>query len=728
MKKRTVLLVLSALAIILIGPGIVMTASVPRPGAPAGSGRLASVGEDLIKLLPRSTIGVVVLNLKRILEIEAIDKALQAPQAKEAFDELVKMIGIDLKKDIAYVGFGVPASEGTRLFSMPGPGSDPRRFGIIVNVKYDQARLQGLIKEKAPAAKEETYDGMTIYSNLGGGENQVTPAVLGEMGKMSFQVAFLDASHVVLGSDDQSIKGIIDVYRNKAEPLAENPEMTALVGRVEKSGLAWSAVSYPAELVKKAVDANPQLKFMAGITGITMAFDDKISGLFADIRTFAGTKEQNADFASILNGFKAVGVMAAAKEPALEELLSGIAITSGKEYARLTLTVSYDTLGKALKLAEPKGMEWQSLSYEALVLCQKGDYDGAAEMGKRALEVAEKDFGPDHPDTAGSLYNLGLVYIKQHKDAEAEPLFKRALAITEKALGPDDARVATILEALSSLYFIQGQYPEAEPLYKRLLAVREKTLGPDHPDVAETLFNLGGLYYFQDRYEEGEPLLKRSLAINEKALGPDDPRTAKVLNGLARHYYFQDRYAEAEPLFKRSLAIREKALGPDHPDVAESLSNLADLYGDQDRYAEAEPLSKRALAILEKALDPDDPGLAYRLRDLAKLYQRLGRYVEAEPLSKRALAIREKALGPDHLDVAESLNDLAVLYHVQGRYAEAEPLYKRALAIREKTLGPDDREVADSLKILAELYRSAKRDKEAQELEARAARIRSIKR
>ena len=580
---------------------------------------------------------------------------MQTPQAKEAIDELVNMIGIDLKKDVAYVGFGIPASEAAGLFTMPGPGSDPRRFGIIVNAKYDQARLQGLIKEKALTAKEETYDGTIIYSNLEGGDNQVTPPVLGGMGNVSFQVAFLDASHIVLGSDDQSIKEIIDVYRKKAEPLAKNPEITALLGQVEKTGLVWSAVSYPAELVKQAVDANPQIKFMAGLTGMTMAIDDKITGLFADIRAYSGTKEQNAEFATMLNGFKAVGVMAAAQEPVLEEILNGIAITSGKDHARVTLTVSYDTLGKVYKLAEPKGMENQFLSNEALELYQKGDYDRAAEMGKRALEAAERDFGPDHPDTAGSLHNLGLVYIKQHKNEEAEPLFQRALAIMEKSLGPDDPGLAKALEALATLYFAQGRYPKAEPIYMRLLAVREKALGPDHLDVAESLAILADLYGVQDRYSEAEPLLKRSLAIHEKALGPDDPRTIKILNSLARQYYFQDRYAEAEPLFVRSLAVREKALGPDHPDVAETLSGLADLYVVQGRHSEAEPLLKRALAIREQALNPDDAGSAYQLSDLAKLYQRQGRYAEANPLFERALAIREKALGPDHPYVADEL-------------------------------------------------------------------------
>ena len=73
------------------------------------------------------------------------------------------------------------------------------------------------------------------------------------------------------------------------------------------------------------------------------------------------------------------------------------------------------------------------------------------------------------------------------------------------------------------LYRRQGRYADAEPLYKRTLSILEKALGPDHPDVATALSNLAELYQDQGRYADAEPLFKRSLSIHEKALGPDHP-------------------------------------------------------------------------------------------------------------------------------------------------------------------------------------------------------------
>lgn len=42
--------------------------------------------------------------------------------------------------------------------------------------------------------------------------------------------------------------------------------------------------------------------------------------------------------------------------------------------------------------------------------------------------------------------------------AEAEPLYRRALVIAEKALGPEHPDVATSLNNLATLYYMRAQY------------------------------------------------------------------------------------------------------------------------------------------------------------------------------------------------------------------------------------------------------------------------------
>jgi CHAT domain-containing protein/Flp pilus assembly protein TadD len=386
----------------------------------------------------------------------------------------------------------------------------------------------------------------------------------------------------------------------------------------------------------------------------------------------------------------------------------------------VTLTMDAFVMAPAF----PQQSEMAALNARVIALHQAGKFAEAMPLAQRALAIAEKALGPNHPDVATSLDNLVELYRVLGHSADAEPLAKRSLAIREKVFGPDHPAVATSLNYLAVLYQAQGRYADAEPLLKRALAIREKAPGLDRQFVAASLNNLAQLYQYQGRYVDAEPLYNRALALWEKALGPNHRDVALSLNNLAGFNRLRGRYGDAESLLKRALAIREKVLDPDHPDVATSLNDLAELYREQGRYAEAELLYKRALAIFEKALGPDHQQAATVISNLALLYYQQRRYADAEPLYTRALAIFEKALGPDHPKVASSLNSLGGLYREQGRHADAEPLLKRSLAIEEKVLGPNHPNVATSLNNLALLYQVQGRYADAESLDKRSLAIR----
>ncbi len=95
------------------------------------------------------------------------------------------------------------------------------------------------------------------------------------------------------------------------------------------------------------------------------------------------------------------------------------------------------------------GIEWDILIQEGQELHRAGQYGRAVTVDKKALEIAEKNVGPDHADVEVSLSNLASLYIDQGRYALAEPLYKRALAIDEQALGPDHPAVATSLNNLA---------------------------------------------------------------------------------------------------------------------------------------------------------------------------------------------------------------------------------------------------------------------------------------
>jgi hypothetical protein len=222
------------------------------------------------------------------------------------------------------------------------PNATSQEGGVIVNLKYSKDSFLAIMKDKAPEFQGESYNGVTIYSNLDGSET-----------KQTTRAAFLDDSNILFGSA-AAVKGIVDVYQKKAESVMKNAAMAGVLKKVDKAALAWGAFSLPPDLVKKGIESIPQLKVLEGVTALTMSFDYRLSNFIADIRTMGGTEEQNKNLASTLNGLKGLGAMLAAQEPAAGELLNAVEVTSGKDFVRLYISVSEETMDKIGKAAQAK--------------------------------------------------------------------------------------------------------------------------------------------------------------------------------------------------------------------------------------------------------------------------------------------------------------------------------------------------------------------------------------
>lgn len=334
-------------------------------------------------------------------------------------------------------------------------------------------------------------------------------------------------------------------------------------------------------------------------------------------------------------------------------------------------------------------------------LLERAQYSEAEEPLRKALQIREELLGPEHPDTALSLNDLGRLYRAQAKYAEAEQLWQRALKIREKVSGPEHLNVAQSLHNLGELYRAQSRYEEAEPLLRRALEIREKVLEPEHADVARSLVVLALLYRTTGGYDKAEPLQQRALEIREKVLGPDHPETALSLNILGGLYQALGKFEFAESPLQRALEIRERLLGPEHPHVAQSLNTLGDYYRALGMHDKAEPLLQRALKIREQKMGSENPETAQSFYCVAKLYDDQGKYKEAEELYQRSLDIREQKLGPESWDVAQSLNGLATFYVDQKKYTEAEQLYRRSFNIWQKKMGAQPSDASQDLSALA---------------------------
>ncbi|MEZ6148018.1 MAG: tetratricopeptide repeat protein [Planctomycetaceae bacterium] len=237
---------------------------------------------------------------------------------------------------------------------------------------------------------------------------------------------------------------------------------------------------------------------------------------------------------------------------------------------------------------------------------QTGRNESAEPILRQCLSALEQCHGPDHPQVAECLSELGAVLHNRRASNEAERLLTRALSICDIPAGWDRPAVDIDLygETLGRMADVccELKNPKrAEELLAKQQRLIEENYGKDDDRMAPVLSRLACVYYLMERYDDAAPLLVRSLELTERKHGPDSPETAKHIESLAGVYALQKRYDQAEKLMQRSVRIVENKYGPMHDDVASALEKYADLLRKADRHREAAQQSERVEQIRDRS-------------------------------------------------------------------------------------------------------------------------------
>jgi tetratricopeptide (TPR) repeat protein len=168
---------------------------------------------------------------------------------------------------------------------------------------------------------------------------------------------------------------------------------------------------------------------------------------------------------------------------------------------------------------------------------------------RRALAIGEASLGPEHPNIAATLDNIGNMLAADGHHDEAMIQHRRALAIREKALGPTDPSISLSLMNIANAFEAKGELDAALEYNRRALSIAEAALGPDHHDVALALFNVGQTRVQRREFTEAIPDLERALRLSESGATPP--------NELAdRRFLLAEALAGAgtDPVRARALA------------------------------------------------------------------------------------------------------------------------------------------------------------------------------
>jgi len=186
----------------------------------------------------------------------------------------------------------------------------------------------------------------------------------------------------------------------------------------------------------------------------------------------------------------------------------------------------------------------------AVVLSNFQEYDEAEDLLRTALNGAERQHGADSREVGGAANNLAQV-LRAKKDFEgAASMYKRAVEIF-KALGPQATPdLATALANMGQLLEQQHQSGQARQTEQQALDL----LRPDGngPLRAAILHNLGNILAGSGNAAGSLAYFEQSLQIQEDAFGPEHPATVGLLFDYAAATLRAGQESLARKLRKRA--------------------------------------------------------------------------------------------------------------------------------------------------------------------------------
>jgi hypothetical protein len=111
----------------------------------------------------------------------------------------------------------------------------------------------------------------------------------------------------------------------------------------------------------------------------------------------------------------------------------------------------------------PEPREARSIIENAEQAAAAGNYAFAEELLREAAALQEQTLGPNHPELANTLNNLGVVCEMADNPIDAEHYFRRAYTVATSTLAPDHPFVATSSKNLHDFCAARGRPAELPP-------------------------------------------------------------------------------------------------------------------------------------------------------------------------------------------------------------------------------------------------------------------------
>ena len=331
-------------------------------------------------------------------------------------------------------------------------------------------------------------------------------------------------------------------------------------------------------------------------------------------------------------------------------------------------------------------------------------YTDAVRLLRRAIDIANEQWGDSHPDTLMSMNNLALT-LRARGDrgdlGEAQELQVRVLEGCRQALGESHPNTFKSMGNLASTLYEQGDLGEARELQERVLEGCRRVSGEEHRDTLTSMNNLAVTLREQGDLQGARELQEQVLEARRRVSGEEHRDTLTSMHNLAETLHAQGDLRGARELQERVLEIQRRVTGEEHPDTLASMNNLAVMLNAQGDFEGARKLRERVLEDRRRVLGESHPETLTSMNNLASTLRALGELVTARKLEEQVLEGRRRVLGESHPDTLKSTGNLASTLRAQGDLVTARELHEQVLKVLRQVLGEEHPDTLASMNDLA---------------------------
>lgn len=289
---------------------------------------------------------------------------------------------------------------------------------------------------------------------------------------------------------------------------------------------------------------------------------------------------------------------------------------------------------------------------------------------------------------AGALTNLGRIYIRTARHAEAQDTIQLALATAQET--GDITGQARALSSLGLVCWRLGRHEEAFDHYRQSLSRYGQT--GDRLGEASVLGNLAGLFERLGRFQEAVDEGRRS-AERYRELG-DRVGEARALGNLGKVYLRLGLPTEAIDHLEQALShFREVDAALE---VAGSIGNIGVAYGQMGRHRDAVEMHEQTLALVREVGARQHEVVC--LNELGNNMRRLGEPAQGLRYHSTALQIADE-LGARY-EQARAHDGIAEARTALGDPTEARIHWEQAHALYAELGTPEVAEIAARLAAL----------------------------